>query len=99
MVRPWIEPVNQPMANGVAIHAMGFNAGVRQPTYQAITDDFLSRGGCLAAHVCLGTLSASVDDNADAALLAPQGSWLTLVSSNSPPGLEIASRCCLISFK
>jgi len=73
MIGTWIEPMNQPMANGVAIHAMGFNAGVRQAAHQAIADDFQVRTWCLASHIRLRALGTAVDNNTDAALLAPPG--------------------------
>lgn len=71
MIRPGIEPANQPVPDGMAIHAVSFYAGVFQASHQAVTDDFQVGAWGLAAHVGFHATGPSVDHEPNTALLTP----------------------------
>ncbi|MNR11672.1 hypothetical protein D3C85_1279820 [compost metagenome] len=73
MIRPRVEPMDQPMADGVAVHALGFDTGIGQAAQQAIADDLEIRARLMATHFAIGLPDPSVNDQADATLLPSPG--------------------------
>ncbi|MNF79610.1 hypothetical protein D3C84_618240 [compost metagenome] len=73
MIRPRVEPADQPMTDGVAIHALGFDAGIGQAAQQAIADDLQVGTGVLATYFAVGLPDPPVNDQADATLLPSPG--------------------------